>query len=199
MGESSGAGQKNSRRNSETRCRSTRSTSPARAPPPAPRSGGRPRRVGAFSQPGASQARLAGSCRGDERAKRFRKPPRANGIGKNILRCRHLSGQRDPRERFGDELRGHGGEDLPQRSLRVERAGRGVDQHGGLAGEGLARHQPVERVLQRAGDPVGVFRGGDDERVARADKRPQRLDRLGLMAVLDVVVRVERRQRPRSR
>ena len=41
---------------------------------------------------------------------------------------------------------------------------------------------------------MGVFRGGDDERVARIDERAKRLDRLGLRLVLDVIVGVERRQ-----
>ncbi len=42
---------------------------------------------------------------------------------------------------------------------------------------------------------MGVFRGGDDERVARIDERAKRRDQLGLRLVLDVVVRIERRQR----
>src|ERR1700677_985908 len=60
----------------------------------------------------------------------------------------------------------------------MKRTGRRVDERGGLAGEGLARAQPVERVFQRAREPLGVFRGGDDERIARIDERAKRLDRL---------------------
>jgi len=38
------------------------------------------------------------------------------------------------------------------------------------------------------------LRGSDHDRVAGADERPQILDRLGNRPVLDVVVRIERRQ-----
>jgi hypothetical protein len=41
---------------------------------------------------------------------------------------------------------------------------------------------------------MGVFGRGDDECVARADERAQRLDRLGLRPVFDIVVGVEERQ-----
>ena len=42
---------------------------------------------------------------------------------------------------------------------------------------------------------MGVFWGGDDERIARIDERAKRLDRLRLRLVLDVIVGVEWRQR----
>jgi len=41
---------------------------------------------------------------------------------------------------------------------------------------------------------MGVFGGGDDEGVARADERAQRLDRFGLRPVFDIVVGIEWRQ-----
>ena len=72
----------------------------------------------------------------------------------------------------------------------MKSARRRIDEHGGLARKGLTRHEPIKGILQGAREPMGVFGGGDDERVARADELAQGLDWLGLRLVLNVLVGV---------
>ena len=61
--------------------------------------------------------------------------------------------------------------------LGVKGARSDVDQHRRLAGERLAADEPVERVLQDAGNAMSVFRRSDDQPVARLSLAAQRGDR----------------------
>jgi len=42
---------------------------------------------------------------------------------------------------------------------------RGIEHRDRLVDEGVSAHHPVERILNRAGDPMRVFRAGYHHRV----------------------------------
>src|SRR5262249_24717019 len=84
------------------------------------------------------------------------------------------AGDRHRERRVREHARSHRLERLRKRGLRVRRAVRRVQQRDRLVQDLHAAHEPVERVLEDAGDSVRILRTADEETVRLTDSRAQR-------------------------
>ncbi len=75
--------------------------------------------------------------------------------------------------RIGDHVGGHRLQSLLEGRLGMRGSGGGIQKRDTLAREFAAPDQPVERVLQDAGDAVGIFGTGDENSVRRPDPLPE--------------------------
>ena len=126
-------------------------------------------------------------CKGGaERAGDFR-------IGGDAPRVEPAAEQRHGGRSLRRQPGRHGAQRFQQRRLAVGCARRGIDQRHRLVRKFQTAHQPVEGVLQHAGDAMRIFRAGNQQPVAVADQGTEFADLSRRMRAVEIGV--EGRQR----